>query len=103
MIDANHATRYEGYAADKAGDPHALENNGIASGSENEDACRAAPPLPPLPVSWQSSLTRYNTNNNSWLVAIDRGRCDYNSFQRRNNHNPNFFLRSKYEFYFGNT
>jgi hypothetical protein len=33
----------------------------------------AAPPLPHLPISWQSSLTRYNTNYNSWLVAIDRG------------------------------
>jgi hypothetical protein len=58
-------------AADEAGDPHAIEHDEIASGSENEDACMAAPPLPPLPVSWQSSLTRYNTNNNSWLVAVD--------------------------------
>ena len=48
----------EEYAADEAGDPHALEHNEIASGNENEDACMAAPPLPPLPVSWQSSLTR---------------------------------------------
>ena len=77
MIDANPAMRYEGYAADEADDPHALENEEIASGSENEGACRAAPPLPPSPVSWQSSLTRYNTNNNSWLVTIDRGRCEY--------------------------
>ena len=52
---------------------NASETDEIASGSENEDACMAAPPLPPLPVSWQSSLTRYNTNNNSWLVAIDWG------------------------------
>ncbi len=58
-------------AADEADDPHAIEHDGIASDNKNGDACMASPPpLPPLPV-WQTSLTRYNTNNNSWLVAVD--------------------------------
>jgi hypothetical protein len=73
MIDANPVMRYEEYAADEAADPRSKETDGKASCSENEDACMASsplPPLPPLPV-WQSSLTRYNTNNNSWLVAVN--------------------------------
>ena len=52
-------------ATDEAGNPHAIETDGIAYGSENEDACMASfplSPLPPLPV-WQSSITRYKTNN----------------------------------------
>jgi hypothetical protein len=82
MYECPEAKR-EDSATDEAGNPHAIEHDEIASGSENEDACMVSSPLPclpPLPI-WQSSLTRYNNNNNSWLVTI--GGCDYNSFQQR--------------------
>ncbi len=54
-------------AADKAGDPHAIERDEIASGSKSVDAYMVSYPLPPLPPSpaWQPPSNIYNTKTSS--------------------------------------